>query len=409
MKPALALGLALFLPAFGTHGLNATVQALGRQLGLAEGQGLAHGWLMGAFALAALPGYLIAGPLSDRGRRRPLILYGIAGYAVVHLGLMFWEPMAEALGVAPFTLFLVLRLAAGFCGGVVFVTCNALTADLYPPHRRGRAMSLVWLGIPAALVVGVPLTAFLTWIESQRPGLSFWLGQPYALIAVVVSLAAAWTVARAVQDPPAVERTTRYAGSLPRLRTAVVLAPLIALCMPMAVFQLLATVSEFTRQSFGWSELQYAYLFLVLGLSGVAGGILSATVADRLGKARCLLLAQASFAILVWPLPMVSPGVFLLIAGLLSLLSTMRQGPFQAIAAALVERHHRGKLSALILAAGAIGTALGQLLGSAMMAAEGAFSRVVLTCFLVMGVAVLLFLWLRAAENRRGSVEQEPA
>lgn len=401
MGPSLALGFGLFLPAFGTHGLNATVQNIGSSLGLSEEQGFLHGVLMAAFALAALPGYAVAGPLGDRRARRPLIIAGIGGYALVHVGILLQQPLSELLSVPPIGVFLVLRLLAGFCGGVVFVSSNALLADLYPPEHRGKAMSLAWIGVPAALVLGVPLTAYLTPLVAKLPAeWQRFVGQPYALVALLVAAAAFVAVKRFVPEPGRVRPhpTVRRASGV--FRFPVVLAPCVALMMPMAVFELLATVGDHTRRSFGWGEVEGGHLFVVLGIAGVAGGILSSQMVGRLGLRRCLFLAQSSFLLLVLVLPWVGALPFLFLGGLLSLLSTMRQGPFQAIAIGLVEPASRGALSAWILGAGAVGTSLGQLIGSTLMGDSTGFHAVAWTSAGWMFLAMLLTLPLGRPQAR---------
>ncbi len=366
---AFALGTAVFLPPFATHGLNAT--------GALSATGLSKGLLMASFPLAALLGYVFAGPLSDRHGRGRVLSIGILGFAFSHLLLMLCRPLGQALDLSDSAAFLMLRLMAGVFGGMIFVVANALAGDVFPARRRARAMSIVWLGIPAALVVGVPLTSYLDrWHNQRSAGFQYWVSEPYAPLALVVSLVSLFLVRRM---GGAFHAAASRATDIPeRASTKPVWigAPVISFLMPFAVLQLLATVADHVKGEFHWSELTIGHLFLVLGLSGVAGGVLSGVYADACGKLRFLLVAQILFAAMLWILPWATPMQFWLVSGLLSLFSAMRQGPFQALALSATGRSARGAFSSVVLGAGAIGTAAGQIAGSALFDTDPGFKAI---------------------------------
>src|SRR5262249_7072732 len=142
------------LPALGTHGLSPVLPEMAKALHL-EGQSLAT-LLSSAFSLGCTVAYLAIGPLSDRRGRPTLLLQGVFWYASMHL--------LTAL-VTSATLLALGRLLAGFAGGTVFVLANAMVVDHTSYAHRGRSMSIVWLGIPAAMVIGVPFSAYLATIR----------------------------------------------------------------------------------------------------------------------------------------------------------------------------------------------------------------------------------------------------
>jgi MFS family permease len=114
----------------------------------APGVGLA----VGAFSVTALVLRPYAGRLSDRVGRRPLLVGGALGFALV-LG-------AHAL-VDQLAGLVALRLLLGVAEAFFFVAGFAAVADLAPPGRTGEAISFnslsLYLGIALGPMVGQAL------------------------------------------------------------------------------------------------------------------------------------------------------------------------------------------------------------------------------------------------------------
>lgn len=110
------------------------------------------GLAVGAFSVTALILRPYAGRLSDRIGRRPLLIWGALGVAVV-LGL---HAVVDQLAVL-----VVLRLLLGVGEAFFFVAAFAAVADLAPPGRTGEAISYnslsLYLGIALGPVVGQAL------------------------------------------------------------------------------------------------------------------------------------------------------------------------------------------------------------------------------------------------------------
>jgi len=402
VTPAVTLGLAMFLPAFGTHGLTAGRGALAASLGIDPGD-WRMGLVMAVFALASITAYALAGRLGDRhGLSRGLHL-GVAGFLVAHALILVSPRLAELLACPAWILFLGLRLVAGFAGGAITVSANALGAALYPPGERGRALSLVWLGVPLALVVGVPLPGYLaaTW-SRLSPGVREWIGEPYAAVATLAALIVL-PLARAVlprgepvaQAPESSEST----ASLPPLRaTWWVYAT--SLLLPLGVFPLIVSAEPYSERAFGFAPAQRGHLFLLLGVASVGGGLLSGAIADRLGRRRTLLVAAGSFALLTPLLPSCGAAAYVALAALLGFVSTMRQGPFQALASCVADSSGRGRLSARVLIASQVGISLGQFAGIALVRAGASDAAPSLSTVAACSTAATAAAWLLALKLR---------
>ena len=108
---------------------------------------------------------MVWGPLSDRFGRRPILLVGLAIYAVASLGSALAPSMA---------LLIAWRVAQGAAMGAVVMCARAIVRDLYTPQDGARAMSKALTGLGVVACVCAPLGGLL----------SQWLGWRAALLAV---------------------------------------------------------------------------------------------------------------------------------------------------------------------------------------------------------------------------------
>ncbi|WP_338319031.1 purine nucleoside transporter PunC [Klebsiella aerogenes] len=140
------LATDMYLPAFAAiqQDLNTSAASVSASLSL----------FLAGFAL----GQLLWGPLSDRYGRKPILLAGLAIFALGCLG-MLW--------VRDATLMLVLRFvqAIGVCAAAV--TWQAMVTDYYPAQRTNRIfatiMPLVGLSPALAPLLGSWLLVHLEW------------------------------------------------------------------------------------------------------------------------------------------------------------------------------------------------------------------------------------------------------
>lgn len=106
------------------------------------------GLAFGAFAVTALILRPVAGRLSDRVGRRPLLVGGALLAAVM----MLLTALADTL-----PLVVALRLGVGVAEAAFFVAAFAALADVAPPDRMGEAFSYSSLGLYLGLTLGPPL------------------------------------------------------------------------------------------------------------------------------------------------------------------------------------------------------------------------------------------------------------
>jgi DHA1 family inner membrane transport protein len=94
-------------------------------------------------------------------------LIAALGAKLPRKGLLLWLMVAFTIGnalsaLAPsIGLLLVARFVSGLPHGAYFGIAAVVVSSLVPPHRRGRAVAMILVGLTLANIVGVPLTTVL--------------------------------------------------------------------------------------------------------------------------------------------------------------------------------------------------------------------------------------------------------
>jgi MFS transporter, DHA1 family, multidrug resistance protein len=139
---AFALALLLGLQPVSTDVYLPALPALTRELSATMPQAqLTMSALILAFGLAQL----VWGPLADRFGRRPVLLAGLALYALASLGSV-WAGHIEAL--------ILWRALQGASMAAGVVAARAMVRDLYAPAEGARVMSWALSGLGVLAVIG---------------------------------------------------------------------------------------------------------------------------------------------------------------------------------------------------------------------------------------------------------------
>ncbi|GAK33694.1 MFS transporter [Iodidimonas nitroreducens] len=97
--------------------------------------------------------------LADSRSRRGLIAFGIA----------FWSLATAACGLARnFGMLFIARMGVGIGEATLTPAANSLISDLFPPHLRGRAISIYTLGIPLGSALAFLFGgAVIAWVSAS--------------------------------------------------------------------------------------------------------------------------------------------------------------------------------------------------------------------------------------------------
>ncbi|OLU15208.1 MFS transporter [Pseudomonas sp. PA1(2017)] len=107
------------------------------------------------YAIAGLP----LGRMADTGSRRKIMGWGLAA----------WSALTAVNGLAwSYWSFLLIRMGIGIGEASYAPAANSLIGDLFPAHKRARAMGIFMLGLPLGLLlafftIGAMVAAFDSW------------------------------------------------------------------------------------------------------------------------------------------------------------------------------------------------------------------------------------------------------
>ncbi|MEL1265760.1 MFS transporter [Pseudoxanthomonas putridarboris] len=376
-------GFAIGTSEFASMGLMPNMVV---SLGVSEPQ---VGHLISAYALGVVVGAPLLAIIGAGWKRKTLLLALMGFYALGNL--------ASALGPDYHSL-LLFRFIAGLPHGAYFGVAALTAVAISPPHKRGRAVSLVMLGLTLAILIGNPLATWLGQVVDWR-----WVFAAVALIALAtVVLLAIWLPARIDGPKPKPRDELRAFHRLPVWQALGIGA--IGFAGMFAVFSYLApTMLEVTRVSPAWIPLGLAGF----GVGGVIGNFAGGWLFDRFKlRGVPLVLGWALAMLLLFPLMAKGLPTILLATvaiGLMGALGPILQshlmdvaGDAQTLAAA---SHH-----AAFNTANALGPWLG---GMAITAGYGWTSTGYVGAATALG-GLLLYAWARRTA-RAGAARLPPS
>lgn len=350
--PRLLYLLALCNLVIGTGAfvLSGILQPLSDALGSSVAS---TGQAMTVYALATALLAPLALVLTGRWPRRRALCFGLVVFALgnalcaiaTSLGWLFAGRVLMGMG-AVFT-----PLAAGIAVAVV------------EPAKRGRALSLVFLGMSMSYVIGVPLGAWLAF--------RFGWQWPFVLVACLSLLGVA---ALMVVLPKHLSAPGASFAGLPALlrQSAVWWTLSLTLLYFMAIFIVFSYIGPVLQSLSPMSHERLSVTLVIFGLAGVAGTLIGGWANDRFGTRRTLTVQMAVLGSMMALVPftqgqhalMVSAFVVWGIAGFGMM--TPQQSRLAALAPAQAPLLFSLNTSMLYF-----GTALGALAGDAFSAPLG--------------------------------------
>lgn len=264
LSPAvLALSASTFALGFAEFVAVSLVPSVAADTGLSAA---AVGLMIGIYAL----GVSIGAPLLSvwwAGRARPQVLAGCMG--------LFALANVWTAATADLTPLLVSRLLAGLMHGVVLALASATAAAAAGPGRAGSAIALVFAGLTAALVVGVPLG---TWAAGRLPWQSV-----FFTIAAIAALGA-WAL---LHHTPGVAATPPHDARVWRATLgdgATRRALLVTALTYTGSFTGFTYISVLLMRQTGLDAAGVAVLFALYGVSAALGNAGGGRWVDRVGS-----------------------------------------------------------------------------------------------------------------------------
>lgn len=319
-------------------------------------------WQIGAAMTVAGVAWMamarIWGAASDRRGRRPIILFGLSGFAITYFLLSLFIDFALRSAMAPLLAFAGLVIGRGVAGvfyAAVPATSAALVADHVPPADRGKAMAAIGASSAAGMVIGPGFAGLIGPISLSLP---LYITAALPAVALVVL----WRILPKIEHhaPPKAE-PLRLADK--RLRRAMTVAFVAAFGVAVAQITVgfyaldrlhldpagaanaagiaLAAVgvalvlAQVVLRQLGWPPARLIRIGGVIGALGF-GAVILATTAPML---------WACYAVAAFGMGWVYPSV-------------------SALAANSVEAHEQGAAAGSVAAAQGLGIVIGPIVGS---------------------------------------------
>lgn len=250
------------------------------------------GWLISGYALSVVVGALLLTAATTRLPRKPVLL----GLLVLFIAGNMLTALSPDYGTA-----MAGRIVAALSHGAFFGIGSVVAADLVAPEKKARAIAIMFTGLTAANVFGVPFGTFLGQQFGWRS--TFWAISAIGVIALI-------GIAVLVRTPRSAGAVVSLRQELSAFRSGQVwLSLLVTILAYGGMFGAFTYIAYTLTSVTGFATAAVPWLLVLFGLGLVAGNAIGGRLADRsvdrtlLGFIAALAVVLVSFALLAWSQP----------------------------------------------------------------------------------------------------------
>jgi len=368
----------LFLATVDNQLLIPLLPTLGREFGVSV-QNL--GWLFSSYALAAGLCSLLLGPLSDRFGRVVFLRLGLAFFCLIALSTYFSQGYSQLFWF---------RAMTGLAAGLLSTCTASFVGDFFPYERRGRIMGVVLSSYFAALILGVPLAAWVAQIWNWK---GIFLASSLLAVLLLVCTLLFFPGDRFSSARSPSVRWSVYPCLILQRETAAAVA--VSFGVSGATLAVLTFISDYLDQNFGLSPLQISWLFMTAGVAAAVGSPISGWISDRFTKRRVFLAANTLLVVpllaldrVAWGTPLI--GLFFVI----SLCISFRQTALHTLQTELVQGEERGTFLALRNACSQLGISISVLVAGNLYSQLGYRGVTVWAALLTLSSSAILYFFI---------------
>lgn len=240
------------------------------------------GWLISGYALSVVVGALGLTAATTRLPRKPVLL-----------GLVVLFIVGNAItALAPdYTTAMIGRIVAALCHGAFFGIGSVVAADLVAPEKKARAIAIMFTGLTAANVFGVPFGTFLGQQFGWRS--TFWVISAIGIVAFA-------GIALLVTAPKTAGQQVSLRGELRAFRSGQVWLSLIVTALAFGgMFGAFTYIAYTLTGVTGFADTTVPWLLVLFGAGLVAGNWIGGRLADRSTDRTLLIFIAALVVVLV--------------------------------------------------------------------------------------------------------------
>lgn len=259
--------LALLALAIGAFGIGTTeFVIMGVLPQVANGFGVSiptAGWLVSGYALGVVVGAPLLTVLGTKVSRRKMLMF-LMGLFVVGNAL---SAIAPSFGVM-----LIGRIIASLAHGAFFGIGSVVAADLVAPEKKASAISLMFMGLTVANVVGVPGGTYIGQVAGWR--VTFTIVAALGIIGLL-------GVAKLVPEQGRPETGTIRTEFAAFKNVQVWLATAMTVLGYGGVFAAITYITPMMTRVAGYPEGAVTWLLVLFGIGMFLGNLLGGRFADR--------------------------------------------------------------------------------------------------------------------------------
>jgi len=348
--------LALYALTAGAFGIGVTefvIMGLLPEVGTAFGVTLqTAGWLISGYALGVVAGAPLLTAMTGSWSRKTVLLSLMVIFTLGN----------AACALAPnYALLMAARVLTALAHGTFFGVGSVVATGLVARDKQASAIALMFTGLTAANILGVPFGTWLGQAFGWRA--TFWAVSTVGVIALVVI---ALFVPRSRTAPEAVD----WRADLAAMARRPVLLGLLTTVLGFAgVFAVFTYIAPLLTQIVGFDKLAVSPILLVFGMGLVLGNLLGGKLADRYLVATVLGSLLALAAVLgLMTFVLHHRWLTVVFVGLLGISAFATVAPLQMWVLAKAQGAGQSLASSLNIAAFNLGNAFGAWLGGVVIA-----------------------------------------
>ena len=245
----------------------------------------AVGQLVSVFSLVFAFGAPVLIALTSKVEKRKLLLIAM---------LTFLGGNILSIVSPNFTTLLIARIILAASCSIVVVTSVTMAAKTVATELRGRAIGLIFMGLSASLVLGVPLGTII--------GENFGWRMTFVLVSVlsIVSMVGIIKFLPQVPPQPAIPLLKQIATLKSKKIASIQLISVLELTGHFIVY---TYFTLFLKTTMDLSTNMISMVLLVFGIAGITGGWIGGWASDKFGGAKTILTFLILFAVSLFLLP----------------------------------------------------------------------------------------------------------